>query len=153
MALQIRVSIAGADALRARLAKLGQDLYDFSQEMTATGQYLADYFSTVPFATLGRNYGTPWQPVTPKTLAYKLKHYPQNAQNTLQASGLMRDSFAFESDRLSTTIGNQQPYFQYHQLGSTRTPQRVMMAIDATNKAEIIRIVQEGIQARINASA
>ena len=152
MGLQINVSIAGAEAIRDRMAKLGQDLYDFSEEMGATGKYLADYFSTVPFATLGRNYGTQWQEVSPKTLAAKLKRYPQNAHNTLQASGLMRDSFAFESDRLSATIGNQQPYFGYHQRGTGKAPRRVMMAIDATNRAAVVRIISEGVQARIDAS-
>jgi phage gpG-like protein len=152
MGLTISVSIAGADAIQARMEKLGKDLYDFSDEMTATGKYLADYFSTVPFATLGRNYGEAWPSVTPKTLSSKLRRYPQNAHNTLQASGLMRDSFAFESDRLSATVGNHQDYFKYHQLGTSRMPRRVVMAIDQTNRAQIMRIVSEGVQARINAS-
>ena len=150
--MRITITVQGADQVQARMRRLGQDLYDFSAELRSTGQYLADYFSRVPFGTLGRNYGSQWPDVTPGRAAYKQKYYPQNAHNALQASGLMRNSFAYESSRLSLAVRNTQPYFRYHQLGEGRNPLRVMMAIDATNKAEVIRIITEGVQARINAS-
>jgi phage gpG-like protein len=153
----ISISIPNAGEFSSKLKKIGVDLMDFSEELRTVGAYLTNYFSTVPFDTQGRNYGG-WAPLQQRTLNRKVRligrlGYGVSAHDILQLSGRMRKSFQYQSSRDSLTVSNAVPYFKYHQSFLPRKsnlPQRIMMAIDAQNKAQIVSIIETGIQNRIN---
>ncbi len=78
------------------------------------------------FKTRGKNLGQPWQSLKIATIKSKLR-VGKNV-DILQRSGTMRRSFRVSKltkDELE--IENSVKYFKYHQIGTSRIPQRQML--------------------------
>lgn len=66
----------------------------------------------------------------------------------LEKTGAMRSGFRSRVDSRQAEISNTQPYFKYHQSRAPRTtslPRRVMMAVQAQEATDIVRIFQRHI--------
>jgi len=98
------------------------------------------------FASGGREFGTPWRYLKPRTIIRKVKEgFPPIP---LVRTGKMKASFRYQVRTASLaqimpgyiptgllTIYNPTPYFKYHQLGvPKRIPQRIMLRFDEVRK-------------------
>jgi phage gpG-like protein len=159
----IDVKIVGANQIRDKLARLGSELYNFTEEFAAIGTELTAYYAG-SFSMKGSQYGKPWAPLRPATLAYKTNHMGDmmggaSPSQPLIFSGKMRDSFKFEAGPTALRVYNAADYFKYHQLGTSpgrgrghNIPQRVMMALNGQLIEGIKTTIKTGLRARIEAA-
>ena len=62
-------------------------------------------------------------------------------RGVLIASGTMMNSFMAVPTPMSVTLMNTSRLFPYHQLGTTKMPQRVMMKLDEARQQMVIDLV------------
>lgn len=124
-----------------KLGNILPTIGNFHGALEKAGNNLVDYFSGPIFESQGGDYGTPWQALSPSTIAYKSKHFRQYAAVPLQATGDMKKSFRSKAGLVHLEITNSAPQFKYHQstLPRSKIPRRPMFAINKTVK-EIIRL-------------
>jgi phage gpG-like protein len=115
--LKIDVTISGGAQVAAKLDRLGGSLTDFKSAMGKVGKFGKNYFSGPVFESEGEVLGQKWAPLNPKYEVRKAKKYARGAQ-ILVASGTMRKKFYYSAGKQSVFIGNKDPKFPYHQLGT-----------------------------------
>lgn len=88
--------------------------------------------------------GRPWAPLSPKTIALK----KQNRDKILTHYGPMRKSIKVEvvQEGLRLTAGV--PYAKFHQSGTRRMPQRVILAITEKDKVRLGRFIKQHVAGR-----
>lgn len=149
--MDINITIENFDEYERKLNELGQTLTDFTDALKKAGRSLVDYVSTEPFATQGRVYNKGgWQEVAPATLAYKVKHYPGNAHNILQRSGIGRNAYVFKSSKDTLEVWNLMKYMDYHQTGTSKLPQRIVLEFNKKNIQQVEEAIAKSIQEKIN---
>lgn len=149
--MNITVQITGAEQIASKLARLGAGLYQLDSSMRQIGQYLAKYFSNEAFASQGQVFGAMWERLNPAYSVWKAKHFP--GRSPLVQTGEMENSFYFEAGSNSVIIGNRDPKFAWHQLGTSRgLPARPMEGINDANKRMIGNILSAEIRRKIEAA-
>lgn len=88
--------------------------------------------------------GRPWAPLSPKTIARK----KQNRDKILTHYGPLRKSIKVEvvQEGLRLTAGA--TYAKFHQTGTSRMPQRLILAITKTDKVRIGRFIKQHVAGR-----
>lgn len=149
--LTVTITVKGGDKVNSKLKRLGSSLYNFSDAMKLIGQQAGDYYSNQAFNSQGGVFGSPWPALSPRTLAAKIKLYPQFANVPLVATGTMKDSFEATTTRQSVVISNTAPYYKYHQstLPRRKIPRRQMAGINAPIKRIVKMIIQDDIKKKI----
>lgn len=148
--MHVTVQITGASEIKAKLARLGRGLFQLDNGMRQIGEYMANYFANEGFASQGQVFNNTWPRLNLQYAQWKAVHF--SGRPILERTGQMRRSFAYKSGSNSVTIGNNQPYFKFHELGGTRLPQRQMMGINEPNKRMIAHILQNEIRNKIEAA-
>lgn len=163
---EITVHITGLDNARARFAKLGASLYDFSGAFTGLAEKLILFYGD----TVINNEGTPltdtrWPALKASTVAYKTKHWPGRGPEV--RSGFMQQSFYPVITPESLFIGNKAPYFKWQQQGTTdgvvdsppshpgrgrNLPARPMIGINTEVEEEVKLSIEADVRAKIDAS-
>jgi phage gpG-like protein len=149
--LSVQVNITGGDEIKDKLDKLGQSLYMFEAAMDSIGQSLVTYYSTLPFNSQGGVYDNVWPALSEAYALWKAKHLGTPilvADDTPH----MQDSFTYQADQTSVTVGNSADYFEYLQLGTNRMPQRQMIGVNDDVRGLINDIINSDIQAKIAAA-
>lgn len=144
---QLQWSIEGDKELSRVLTGLGAKLDDFRQPFNSSAEYLKSTFSKDVFNTQGRAIGERWKRLSPATVADKARR--GYLSGPLIRTGRMRDSFASIVQTDQAVVYNTAEYFKYHQSKhgrSGRLPRRVMMALGANQKVEIVRYFQQYVQ-------
>lgn len=105
--------------------------------MDALGKLTAEYAEGPIFNSEGGVIGARWQPLSTKYMNWKNKN--TNQSSLLVFSGKMKDSFAWTAHSDYVEVGNNAPYFAYHQSSEPRTkmPRRQMIGFDETLKNQI----------------
>ena len=135
------IKIAGEDELSAKLSIASKAVGELTEEFLEVGKQMTDFFSTEPFLSQGGVYGERWAALADSTKKQKERKYP--GRGVLVASGDMQNSFKYSATPVSVTIMNSSKLFAFHQLGTTKMPQRVMMLLDDTRQKKVISIVEE----------
>jgi phage gpG-like protein len=150
--LELSIKIQGSKEVRAKLRRLGTSLYDLRSPMNEIGNQAARYYANQGMNSQGGVFGAAWTPLKRRTLARKSRTYP--GRPPLVATGKMRDSFTFSASSKSVLVGNNAPYFKYHQstLPRKRLPRRQMMGINAPVKKMVRDIISEEIERKIRAA-
>lgn len=138
------ISISGLGETRERLLKLGRSVSDLRPVMGDIGQYLAKFFSSEVFASRGGVIGEPWAPLSARYAAYKARRYA--GRQPLVRTGTMQRSFKYTHGAQFARVTNGASYFDYHQLGTRRMPQRMMMKVDDTREREITRMIEQYVK-------
>lgn len=88
--------------------------------------------------------GKPWAPLSPKTVALK----KQNKDKILVHYGPLRKSIKVEvvQEGLRLTAGV--PYAKFHQSGTSKIPQRLILAITEQDKVRLGRFIKQHVAGR-----
>lgn len=79
------------------------------------------------FASQGSNITSAWKPLSARTIAQRI-HAGFGAGPILQRTGKLKSSFRqTKLNKNELNIGSNSRYFQFHQLGGKRLPQRQMI--------------------------
>lgn len=129
------------------LQRLGLSLENFPAELRETGDFLREYTMEDVFTSAGAAIGESWPDLSSDYYAQKLKRF--GFRPILVASGAMRKAFSYTSDNTQMVLGNPTPYFVFHQMGTRKMPQRMMLKLTESNQDKIDNIFQRGIEAKI----
>jgi phage gpG-like protein len=148
--MQISWNIEGEKSLSRNLRGVSLALKDWRGPLDRAATNLIKVFSDDVFRTRGAAVGVRWAALSPATIARKAR----TGGSTLVETGAMRDNFQKEVHADHAIIGNETPYFAYHQSNKPRTkiPRRTMMKLGNKQKTMIVREFQKEFQAKLNRS-
>lgn len=179
--LQISVRITGTQATIDKLRRLDTSLLNFQAAMSQIGNELKSYYSGQVFASQGAVLGHPWPPLSPVTLlarghSGKGLKFESSKQadfaglvlsrrlqggggsslnfNILDDTGTMKRSFYAKTTATSVTIGNDAPYFKYHQSSAPRhkIPYRPMLGINDDIRTIVHDIIQSDLSKKLESA-
>lgn len=148
MAVEIEITVRGIREAEKLVARLKSSLGDYSEELNAVGKELKGFFSTVPFETDGSVYGKRWAELTPQYERQKVKKYP--GHGILHREGILRTSFTFKPSNRFLEIKNTADYFDYHQGGTGRLPQRKIMQLTPLVRRSLLKSFVEALLDRVS---
>lgn len=142
-------------AVRQALARLRSRTEDLRPVMQDIGEMYVRKIDN-QFRDERDPYGTPWQPLSPKTVKRKLSQRPRAIAKILQNSGLFRSSFSYTATRDSVEIGSNRvtkkgiPLGILHQLGTRRMPKREIIptpqrGLPRPDLREFVEIIEDHI--------
>jgi len=142
--LHFTISIQGLNEAEALVGKVKKAVSELDSWLTDVGGYLKDFFENSVFESEGSVYGNVWSSLSPSYMAEKSVLYP--GRGILEASGNMRHSFEAMSGSDFLTITNTSPLALYHQTGTYKMPQRIIMQLDDTRISKIVDMLKDHIQ-------
>jgi phage gpG-like protein len=149
----VTISITGTKEEKARLRRISKGLLNMTDAMKAVGSNFLAYYSTEPFYTQGGVFGKQWPALKPATITQKVKYNPTTATYPLIRSGLMMRSFKASTGQTFMQLDNTQEYFKYHQLGTPKLPQRMMLTLTQSRYDAIKSIIESDIRSKIQAAS
>lgn len=90
--------------------------------------------------------GNKWTPLKAKTI--QRKQAEGKILRVLQATGLMRSRINYSADDRQVTIGTSDRKAPFHQLGTSKIPQRRFLGLGENDIAEVQAIYQEHLTSR-----
>lgn len=151
---ELTITLVGEKELAAKLAKLSNTIFDLRDVMRSAGEYLAEFFQGEVFASQGGVYGRRWPDLAQGTLDQKARSKDLGAgvspRSILQYTGQMRRSFKLMSTHTYCEISNTASYFPFAQLGTSRMPQRQIIAIDKPRKEAITKMIGDNLSQKID---
>ncbi len=149
--MQVSITIKGSREVRQKLKGLGRSLYNFKGAMKTIGTLAISYYQNQAFNSQGGVYGNVWPRLSPRTIATKMRLYPQYVNSPLIASRKMVNSFVAVSNETSVVISNEMPYYKYHQstLPRRKIPRRQMAGINGPIRSIVKKTLQEDITRKI----
>ncbi|NHW45968.1 hypothetical protein HAV21_03525 [Paenarthrobacter sp. MSM-2-10-13] len=143
----INVRIEGDKELVQKLRDFAGGQLDLTRSMGATGLYLTRFFAGEVFASRGGVIGKRWPRLNENYAEWKARRWP--GRPPLIRTGLMNRSFKHKSTQLTTSLWNEAQYFDYHNDGRG-VPQRVMMRIDQTREARIVKYIASDLTTQMD---
>jgi phage gpG-like protein len=149
--MQVRVVVTGDKQLISKLTALGPKLSEFSAAFAILGKELTDYYAGKGFASQGGIFGESWKQLSPVYASKKGRNFP--GRGILVASGTMQRNFSFSATPTTLTIGNDTPYFKYHQSTEPRSkmPRRASMGVNSEVKSIVKTVLEADIRNKIRA--
>lgn len=147
--MQVEIVLTKADnAVISKLKKLPADITDMHSTMDAIGEAMAK-FGEANIEDEGSLLGTAWKPLSEKYRTRKLKMY--HVTHLLVATGKMKSSFAWNAFSDRVEVGNNEPYFAYHQSSAPRKkmPYRPMIGFTDDVKSQIRNRIRKDIQEKL----
>ncbi len=130
------------------IGNIDASLDAWNSAFNEVGGSLKKFYGTMPFTSQGGVYKKRWARLDTTYASRKAKKFP--GKNILVASGRMSRGFQFQSSSKQVTITNKDPNFKFHQLGTSKMPQRVMMLIDKQRKEAIAKTMGESLQKKVS---
>lgn len=129
--VQLTIETGGAKELSVQLGISAERLKDFAVPLEASAQEIIKSFD-LDFDVRGAMFvDGGWAPRT--------KDYPWPL---LEKTGAMRRGFVSSVDGITAVIGNSDWKFPFHQLGTRKMPQRLMMKLDDIRKEFVVKTFQ-----------
>lgn len=149
--INVEVHITNAAEISQKLEKLGESLYMMDAAMATIGKDLSTYFATIAFNSQGGVYSNVWVALND---AYALWKAKKLGTPILVGTSIphMRDSFTFESTSTSVYVTNTSDHFEFHQLGTSKLPQRQMIGVNDDVRGIINDIINEDIKQKIESA-
>lgn len=134
--MYISWTIEGKQELSRKLQGVSLEMKNWRAPLDRAATNLLKVFSNDVFTTRGKAVGSTWAPLSPATIARKAR-----GNTPLIETGRMQSSFTKEVHTDYAVIGNDTPYFKYHQSNQPRKrlPRRVMMRIGNRQKEMVQR--------------
>lgn len=154
--MEFTVRAVGKDEVRLRFRSLAVTLDNFTPEMR---EYRNAFSKRVvrQFDTKGGEFKQRWPALSPSTIERKNRKVGSGARKRLSGksqmlveTGKMFGNFEYESGKDYVKVSNETEYFRFHQLGTSKMPQRLMYRLDREAKKDFIDIVKKGIKRRAN---
>lgn len=145
--MRLEWQIEGTKELSRNLRGVSLAMKDWRAPLDRAATNLIKVFSDDVFRTRGAAVGSRWAPLSPATIARKAR----TGGSTLVETGAMKDDFRKEVHADHAIIGNETPYFAYHQSNKPRShlPRRPMMRLGNTQKQMIQREFNKEFQAKL----
>ncbi|MFD4554411.1 phage virion morphogenesis protein [Streptomyces sp. NPDC058469] len=147
--MNVSITITGDKDFQCRLSALGTSINDMPDAMRQIGQYLTAFYAGEVFASQGGVINKLWPRLSVPYETWKAKNFP--GRPPLIRSGVMQNSFKFQSGSNFAIIRNSADYFRYHQLGTRKMPARVMFAVDDARAKAIGEIVRKEVMRKVAA--
>jgi len=119
--------------------KLVSEITNRSREpLRESAQVIVDE-SIRNFGTQGFTFGEAWKPLKPSTVKQR-RRMGLGARPILVVSGRLKKGVKIKSvDNKKAVVGNDVPYYPYHQLGTRKMPQRqILKETDKAQKAILL---------------
>jgi len=136
MAIDIKINVTGDKQLIQKLNNISSSLERPREPLQNSSKIMMAAIME-NFKSQGETFKVPWKPLKKSTIAIK-KREGYGDMPPLVRTGAMKGGFRSSIEKNTMTIDNPVPYFQEHQLGFKRVPQRVMLRIDKTRLHLII---------------
>lgn len=136
----ISIQIRGDKELFKKLEKIQGELKNIRQPLAKVSTFMKQRILE-NFARSGAYYGG-WKALRAKSYEAKIKQ-GFGGQGPLVRTGAMRGNFQFVLSTNQLTIFNPIDYFKFHQLGTRKMPQRMMMDIREPEIKETIKDFEE----------
>jgi len=109
-----------------------------NEPLKESAQVLVDE-SIRNFGTQGFTFGEAWKPLKPSTVKHRAR-MGLGARPILIVSGRLKKGVKIKSvSNTKAEVGNDVPYYPYHQLGTNRMPQRqILKETDKAKKAILL---------------
>lgn len=139
--MDLVITVTGVDQVTLSLQSMAAKAVDLSEEMDEIGQELLEFFQNDVYDTEGAALGSPWAALADSTIAQKLKRYGDTPM--LVATGLMKASYQLYTAAGWLLIQNEAQndrgdyYAKYHQDGTTKMPQRLLLDVPDDKMEEI----------------
>lgn len=145
--MQIEILLTGKDQEVMRgLEKIGVDITDLRETMNAIGEAMAK-FGEANIEDEGSLLGATWKPLSQKYLTKKLKMY--NVTHLLVATGTLKSDFAWTAHSDRVEVGNNTPYWEYTQRGTSKMAARPTIGFTDDIKHQIINRIRKDIKEKI----
>lgn len=147
--IQLEVVLTAKDErIMNKLSKLAHDIVDMHETMDAIGEAMAK-FGEANIEAEGGLLDAQWKPLSQNYLNRKLKMY--NVTHELVATGKMKSSFAWNASENSVEVGNNTPYWKYHQSSAPRTkmPYRPTIGFTDDIKNQISNRIRKDLRRKL----
>ena len=136
------------------LRNLNVNLEMTAEPLSKSAQYMEQQ-ARANFGAGGRVMSEGWPKLAPSTIKRKARQW--GGTPMMVRTGLLRDAFMISGPRVSKKEGmvevyNPLPYAGYHQTGTSKMPQRVLLKIMKAHAMEIRRIFDMWIDRIVNVS-
>src|SRR5207253_1898592 len=139
--------LTGIKEFEENLDRIQDVVRSFEPELRDIGEWYINFLQNDVFETEGGVYGDRWSDINPKYAKRKAENYP--GRGILEASGKMRNGWKLYTTSQYALIENQADYAIYHQEGTGKMPQRMIVKFTQDVKDHVYEIFQEGILKRI----
>lgn len=138
------VKITGIRDTKAKLNEIEGYVKNPRKSLKESIEYMKRTTEGEVFSSEGSSMGRKWARLNSAYQAVKAKRYP--GKGILQATGKMRKSFKTRVGSTKAVLSNSDSKFKYHQLGTRKMPQRVMLFIDAKRERKVLKIFEDDSQ-------
>lgn len=148
--MQVTIKVIGDKQFISKLEQVRGKLMEFTAAFAVLSRELTDYYGSKPFASEGGIYGDRWEALSPIYARQKAKMYP--GRGILVRTGEMKRSFASTITPDALIIGNEAPYFKYHQSTEeprTKIPRRPVLAVNEEVKSIVQQVIAADVAEKI----
>lgn len=148
MPFSVSINVDGEDHVLVKFSNLNHAVKTWQTALGPIEKYLMEFFQNKVFDTEGAVYGSAWAALSPTYAAQKLRRWGDTT--ILIASGKMKGSYESKTGPLSLLIQNTAPYAKYHQKGTRKMPQRLLMRLDDTREKAVKLMIIEVLKIKVN---
>ena len=142
--MSLAITINGDVRLAKKLNKLSAAIQNPKKALKEVGKFVISE-TQEQFKTEGTRLGRKWKELATSTLIAKARD-GYGGKGMLERTGRLKKGFKSDLSKFKVRIHNPVPYYQYHQLGGTKLPQRVMLDTPERVKQEIVGIFLQDIK-------
>jgi phage gpG-like protein len=138
--------IWGDTVVREQLSRFTDQMDDFTPVFQEVALALETNWMPSRFAGKGGDLGKPWPPLSPRYAAWKALHYPGRPMMVL--SGRLKASLTGRSSDSIRRVGQKEfefgtavPYGVFHHFGTSKMPQRRVVALTDDDQVGIGKMI------------
>ena len=143
----MHIELTGVKEFEENLDRIHGVIQSFEPELRDIGEWYIGFLTNDVFETEGGVYHDHWASLSPDYAERKAGHYP--GRGVLEASGFMRTHWKLYTTSQYALIENEADYAIYHQEGTDKMPQRMIVKLDRERQDTIYEKFKEGILKRI----
>ena len=148
MAFVASVKIQGLKETQSTFVNIGKYIKKTRNTLKRAIKYMKETTEGQVFNTRGGSIGKKWASLSPAYRAWKASKYP--GKGILQRTGKMRGNFKTKVSNTQAELSNPTKYFKYHQLGTRKMPQRVVLYVDDRREKKVIDMFSEDSEKILN---
>lgn len=147
--IRTEITIEGIGEAREFLGKVKDSIKDLRDVLEPIAGYLLPFYKDAVFETEGQVIGESWAELSYPYRSRKAGKYP--GRGILQASGSMRNSMQIQTsdEFIRLFIPDAIEYAKYHQEGTSKMPQRVILKLDDERFNVVREMMASGISKKI----
>lgn len=140
----MQITITGDKELVKKLnAFVGSDGLNLKRSMGASGLYLTRFFSGEVYTSRGWVFGKPWRRLNENYAIWKARAFP--GRPPLIRTGELQRSYGFKEYKRSLELFNTADHFDFHNEGTSRMPQRVLMRLDKQRASRVAKYMMSDL--------